>query len=328
MDQRQISTWMETLVVIAKDAGTPMLYSNTTLVIHILIRNEFAPSFSAADISVTVSEDIAGGSAIYRANASDADFGPDGEIRYSIIGGNNDLKFFVNPVTGEITTLGALDRESKGQYDLVIQAQDQSSSTRKSGTTSVHLSLADVNDNAPSFTSNHYYTTVEENVTIGGDVFTVTATDPDLGTNGDLVYSITSGNDRGFFSIESAQGVIRAAKNLDLETQSHTADRTYSLLVFVTDRGSPVPLNNSVSVTITVQNVNEFPPVLLHSDNQVIELSENASLASVVFDVNATDGDYGEDGVLSYSITAANSLGFFTINSSTGRSRSNILREK
>lgn len=319
MDSKHISTWTHTLIVMAKDAGTPMLHSNTTLIIRVLLANEFAPSFAASDVSVTVSEDIADGSVIYQANATDADFGSDGEIRYSITSGNNGLNFFINSLTGKITTLAALDRESQGIYNLVVEAKDQSQSNKKTGTTTVHLSLSDVNDNAPSFANNYYSAGVDENVTIGGEVFSVRATDPDLGTNGDLVYSIASGNDLGFFSIESNQGIIRAAKTLDLETQSHAAGRTYHLVIFVKDQGSPHSLNNSVPVTITVQSVNEFPPFLEHSDNQVVELSENATLSSAVFDVNATDNDYGDEGVLTYSITAGNSLGYFTINNVTGR---------
>lgn len=318
MDTRQISTWTHMLVVIAKDAGAPMLQSNTTLVIHVLLSNEFAPSFAASDVSVTVSEDVAEGIVVYQANATDGDFGSDGEIRYSITSGNNDLKFFINSLTGKVTTFAALDRESQDIYHLVVQAKDQSNSGTKTGTTTIHLSLRDVNDNAPSFAKNHYFAVVKENVATGGEVLTVTATDLDLGTNGDLVYSIVSGNDQGFFNIETNQGIIRTAKSLDLETQSHTADHAYHLVILAKDQGSPDPLNKSVPVTVTIQSVNEFTPVLGHSDNKVIELSENTSVSSMVFDVNATDGDYGDDGVLSYSITAGNSLGFFTIDNVTG----------
>ena len=320
MDTRELSTWTHTLVVKAEDSGTPLLYSNTTLVIHVILKNEFAPSFASSHVSpITVSEDIAEGSFIYQACATDADFGSDGEIRYSITAGNGDLVFFIDSISGNITIDAALDRETRPSYSLVVTAQDSATGNRKSGTITVPVSLSDVNDNAPTFAKNLYSQLVDEDVASGGEVLTVKATDPDFGTNGELVYSIASGNERGFFSIESNQGIIRAAQSLDLETQNHTADRTYQLVIFVKDKGTPDALNDSVPVTITVQSVNEFAPALQHADNQVIELSENTSVSTVIFDVNATDDDYGDDGVLTYSITNGNSLGTFAIDNITGK---------
>ena len=319
MDLRELTTWTHTLVVMAKDAGTPMLHSNTTLVIHVTLKNEFAPSFASPDKSIEISEDIGVGSVIYPAVATDSDFGSDGEITYSITSGNNDLRFLIDSTSGNITTDAVLDRESQSTYNLEITAKDRTTGVKRSGTMTLHISLSDVNDNAPSFEKNFFSQPVDENVAIGGDILTVTATDLDINANGELVYSIASGNDRAFFSIESSQGVIRAAKSLDIETQNHTADHTYQLVIFVKDKGSPQAINNSVPVTITVQSVNEFAPVLQHADNQVVELSENTSVSTVIFDVNATDQDYGDDGVVTYSITNGNSLGTFTIDNSTGR---------
>lgn len=319
MDTRELSTWTHKLTVMAQDAGTPLLHSNTTLVVHVISKNEFAPSFTSSAVSVTVSEDIAVGSFIYQARATDADFGPDGEIRYSITAGNDDLRFFIDPVSGNITTDATLDRETQPIYILEITAKDRATDNRKSDTTTVLLSLMDVNDNAPSFAKSYYSQLVNEDIAIGDEVITVKATDPDFESNGELVYSIASGNERGLFSIESNRGIIRAAKSLDLETQNHTADRSYQLVIFVKDKGSPKELNNSVPLAITVLSVNEFLPVLQHADNQVVLLSENTSLSTVIFDVNATDDDYGEDGVLTYSITNGNNLGTFVIDNVTGR---------
>lgn len=319
MDTRELSTWTHKLIVMAQDAGTPLLHSNTTLVVHVISKNEFAPSFASSAVSVTVSEDIAVGSFIYQARATDADFGSDGEIRYSITAGNDDLRFFIDPMSGNITTDANLDRETQPIYILEITAKDRATNNRKSDTTSVLLSLMDVNDNAPSFAKSYYSQLVNEDIAIGDEVITVKATDPDFESNGELVYSIASGNERGLFSIESNRGIIRAAKSLDLETQNHTADRSYQLVIFVKDKGSPKELNNSVPLAITVLSVNEFPPVLQHADNQVVLLSENTSLSTVIFDVNATDDDYGEDGVLTYSITNGNNLGTFVIDNVTGR---------
>lgn len=73
---------------------------------------------------------------------------------------------------------------------------------KKIGIIIVYLSLIDVNDNLFSFFNNCYFIIVNENVLIGGEVFIVVVIDFDLGINGDFVYFIISGNERGFFSIE------------------------------------------------------------------------------------------------------------------------------
>ena len=319
MDNGNITEWSHILVVMARDAGTPLLHSNTSLVVNIHLTNEFTPSFPASDVSIVVSEDIEIGSLVYQVMATDADFGSDGEIRYSLTDGNSDLRFFIDPISGNIITDATLDRESQDEYHLAVRARDMAASgLTRHGTTTVHVSLRDVNDNAPSFARTFYSQNVNENASIGEEVLTVQASDPDLGTNGKLVYSITSGNDGGLFSIESILGIIRVAKSLDLEAQDQSPDLTYHLVVLVSDKGIPVPLNNSVPVKLFIQSVNEFTPVLQHAHDIVINFNENTSVSSIIYDVNATDDDYGADGQLTYTITQGNRFGTFAIDGITG----------
>lgn len=102
---------MNLLLVIVKDFGIFMFYFNIILLVYVFFCNEFVLSFLVVDVLVIVCEDIVEGSFIYCVNVSDVDFGLDGEIRYSIIGGNDGLMFFINFIIGEIIIFEILDCE-------------------------------------------------------------------------------------------------------------------------------------------------------------------------------------------------------------------------
>lgn len=66
-------------------------------------------------------------------------------------------------------------------YILVVQAQDNGHPSL-STTITVYCNVLDLNDNAPVFDPMSYSNEILENVTVGTDVMTVSATDIDSGT--------------------------------------------------------------------------------------------------------------------------------------------------
>lgn len=63
----------------------------------------------------------------------------------------------------------------------------------------VYITINDLNDNAPKFTDQFYEVNVMEDVRLNPPVplIQLNATDLDSGINGNVHYSITSGNDNG-----------------------------------------------------------------------------------------------------------------------------------
>ena len=59
------------------------------------------------------------------------------------------------------------------------------------------VTLIDINDNVPVFTSASQSTTIPENAEVGRIVLVASAVDADDGTNAALTYAITEGNDEG-----------------------------------------------------------------------------------------------------------------------------------
>lgn len=302
------------IVIKAEDAGVPFkLHSNTTVTLNIKYKNEYPPFYAVPSATKIIPEDVAIGTFIHQATATDADCGSDGKVTYSITGGNTGSVFAIDATSGNITTVKTLDREDLGSYKLSIQAKDEAASGSKTAVLSVLVSLSDVNDNKPTFSKASFTETVNEDAATSAQVADVKATDLDSGANGQLTYSIKSGNDDGYFVIE--QGIIKVAKSLDLETQSHSANLSYRLEVFVEDKGTP-SLNNTVFVDITVSSVNEFSPTV--ESSATVEVSEDDPVGKFVYDVNATDADYGVDGQVRFSIKTGNERDEFTIDSVTG----------
>lgn len=94
-------------------------------------------------------------------------------------------------------------------------------------------------------------------------------------------------------------------------------DLLYTLTVEASDRGQ-VSLSSDVLVTIEIKSVNEFAPKLQHSESIYVKIPEDTAIGSRVADINATDKDFGLDGILTYSITSGNEDNNFGINPSTG----------
>ncbi|NXN24485.1 FAT2 protein, partial [Nycticryphes semicollaris] len=123
-----------------------------------------------------------------------------------------------------------------------------------------------------------------------------------------VTYSIVSGDEKGYFIIDSSTGIIRTRKNLKLE------DFPVSFNVRATD-SSNADIFNDVSVNVEVIDENDFPPVFPSS---LLEegLEENLPPTQVV-QLKAQDNDTGRNGFLTYGILSGDRLKF-RIDEATG----------
>ncbi|NXV20394.1 PCD23 protein, partial [Cepphus grylle] len=123
-----------------------------------------------------------------------------------------------------------------------------------------------------------------------------------------VIYSIVSGDEKGYFIIDSSTGIVRTRKNLKLE------DFPVVFNVQATD-SSDANIFNQVSVTVEVIDVNDFPPVFPSS---LVEerLEENLPPTQIV-PLKAQDNDTGRNGFLTYGILSGDRLKF-RIDEATG----------
>lgn len=87
--------------------------------------------------------------------ASDIDSGPLGDVSYTIVRGDLFSLFTIGSKNGLISLAAELDREQSSSYSLVVRASDSGEVARSQEVT-VKISVVDINDNAPRFSSHNY----------------------------------------------------------------------------------------------------------------------------------------------------------------------------
>ncbi len=250
------------------------------------------------DQGFSVDENAANGTVVGTVSASDED---GDALSYSIDAGDPGNAFSINSSTGEIIVNDGsqLDFESQSSYALTVTVDDGNGGT---DTATVTINLNDVND-APVINDQSF--AVDENSANGTVVGTVSASDQDGDT---LSYSITAGDPGGAFSIDTATGQITVADGTQLDFESQAS---YNLTIQVQDNGTGT-LTDTATVTINLNDVNDAPVV----NDQSFSVDENSANGTLVGTVSASD----EDGdTLSYSITAGDPGGAFSIDAATGQ---------
>ena len=204
LDREMIDRYVITVKVI--DGGEPALTGFATVTVNVTDKNDNPPVFNASSLKSVISEASAISSFITQISAVDADSGSNAKISYRIISGNIMSYFVIAPDSGIISNNATLDRETVPDFALTCEATDHGQPQRSSMPIIVHVTLSDVNDNAPLFGQSVYVTNVTEDVTIGTVVKEMHAADKDAGLNGVVIYSITAGNEDGSFDIGNETG--------------------------------------------------------------------------------------------------------------------------
>ncbi|XP_068093215.1 cadherin-7 isoform X2 [Hyperolius riggenbachi] len=215
-----------------------------------------------------------------------------------------------------------MDREAKDQYLLVIQAKDMVGLMGGlSGTTSVTVTLTDVNDNPPRFPrkSDQYY--VPESLPVGSTVAKIKAADADVGLNAEMEYKIVDGDGQGVFKIsvdkETQEGIVSIQRKLDFETKISYTLRIEAANKYVDNRFLNVgPFMDTTTVKITVEDIDE-PPVFSQPLYNMVE-SEAAKIGTSIGTVTAHDPD-STNSAVRYSIDRNTDLErYFNIDANTG----------
>ena len=123
------------------------------------------------------------------------------------------------------------------------------------------------------------------------------ATDADTGSNAYIKYRLESFAD--VFQINETNGIITSKTVLDREKQT-----VYKVNVSARDSGNLDMINFEV-VTVTLLDLNDHVPIIRNLPNRT-HVPENAPTGTTVYQVNAYDGDYGENARLSYSLVSGN----------------------
>ncbi|KAF7228370.1 protocadherin-19 isoform X2 [Nothobranchius furzeri] len=260
--------------------------------------NDNAPRFPTSHIDLEISENASPGTRFPLEGASDPDSGMFGVQSYSIT--PNELFGLEIKTRGdgskiaELVVQKSLDRETQSHYTYEISAED-GGDPPKIGAVQLNIKVIDSNDNNPVFDEPVYTVNVMENSPINTLVIDLNATDPDEGTNGEVVYSFNSyvtEKTREAFKIDPRTGIITVNGVLDYETT-----QIYEIDVQAKDLG-PNSIPAHCKVTVNVMDTNDNPPVisLLSLNTEMVEVSENAQRGYVIALVRVSDKDSGANG--------------------------------
>uniref|UniRef100_A0A673CBB8 Cadherin EGF LAG seven-pass G-type receptor 1a n=1 Tax=Sphaeramia orbicularis TaxID=375764 RepID=A0A673CBB8_9TELE len=300
--------------VTVTDNGTPKRSATSYLTVTVSDTNDHSPVFEQTEYRVSIRENVEVGFEVMTIRATDGDAPSNANMVYKIVNGDGvNSVFEIDPRNGLVRIRERPDRETRSQYQLIVEANDQGKDPRPlSATATVHISVEDENDNYPQFSEKRYVVQVPENVAINTKVIQVEATDKDEGNNAKVHYSIISGNVRGQFYIHSPTGVIDVINPLDYEMI-----REYNLRIKAQDGGRPPLINGTGMVVVQVVDVNDNAPMFVSTPFQASVL-ENVPVGHSVIHIQANDGDSGENARLEYRLTDTTPGFPFTINNSTG----------
>nr|XP_033476757.1 cadherin-24 [Epinephelus lanceolatus] len=312
------------LIATATDRQTGRaLEPSSEFIIRVQDINDNPPVFLDEPYVAMVPEMANIGTSIITVTARDADdptYGNSARLVYAITQGQD--YFSVDPQTGVLrTAVPDMDRETRDEYLVVLQAKDMGGHLGGlSGTTTITVKLSDVNDNPPHFRRSAWSFSVSELAAPGVEVGRLTATDPDLGENAQLEFTILDAEEAEVFNItgRDQEAVIVLNKLLDYETRN-----SYTFSVEV---ANPIvdarylrkgPFKDQATVRVMVLNADE--PPRFSQARYHLDVSENCPPVCSVGRVHAVDPDTGQSTNIRYSIDPqSDPEALFRIASDTG----------
>ena len=315
IDYEQYQTLTITVGVV--DRGDPPLSQETDMRIDVTDENDNTPVFSQTFLVSRVPEGLTEPVLLHNLSATDADTGIHGNISFLL---EDDFYgvFSVSVDSGVLYALGPFDYENICFYNLSVLALD-GGSPQMIGTAFVQVYITDEDDLSPRFSRVSYNFMIPENQPAGTFVNQVKAFDPD-GLNCSfqfnnseselreiVAYSLVN-NSGGLFDINDTTGAISTTMPLDREAQSR-----HVLAVQAMDRAQKV---GHAQVIVNVADINDNTPMFTRPMFSSL-LSEGASVASFVVQLEATDGDRLDTGRLRFSLANESQLPF-TVDSRSG----------
>ncbi|KAA0724941.1 Cadherin-18 Precursor [Triplophysa tibetana] len=333
LDREKKSHYVLHAQAIDRNTNKP-LEPESEFIIKVQDINDNAPKFTDGPFVTSVPEMSEIGTSVFQVTATDADdptYGNSARVVYSVLHGQP--YFSVDPKTGIIrTALAEMDREAREYYSVVIQAKDMAGQVGGlSGSTTINITLTDINDNPPKFPQKNYQVFVPESSQVGKPVGKIKATDEDIGINAEIKYSILNPEGAAMFSIstdkDTREGIITLRKPLNYEKK-----KQYSLHISAENTHLDPRLSylgsfkDDATLTITVGDVDE-PPVF-SMDYYIMEVYENAKVGTEVGAITARDPDSKNSPVRYFIERGEDKEVYFDIESISGVIRTTQLLDR
>uniref|UniRef100_A0A8C4QVA8 Protocadherin 8 n=1 Tax=Eptatretus burgeri TaxID=7764 RepID=A0A8C4QVA8_EPTBU len=328
----------------ARDRGVNAVPAYAKVLVSVLDVNDNSPQIQVRSIlgfnvlslaevggSLVVLEDAAPGAFIALVRVTDSDAEANGQVSCMLLGAPGEppppfsLRSSAEPGEWAFVTSGSLDRERAAAWNLTLVARDEGTPPLAARKT-VSVTVGDVNDNGPLFGQPRYEFRLHENNVPGAYLGTVSASDPDLGSNGRLAYSLVDSTVGGmpahtYVSVNPATGALYALRAFD-----HEQAQCLAFTLRATDAGVP-PQQAEANVSVLVQDRNDNAPVFVHpplgSDGEGrLAVPSGVAAGRILATVKARDADAGDNGRIAFTIQdSGEASGLFRLDAESGELR-------
>ncbi|XP_066572374.1 protocadherin alpha-13-like [Amia ocellicauda] len=271
--------------------------------VEILDINDHNPSFPEKHKRLEISESTLPGTRFHLESAHDPDIGVN-SLRLYRLSQSDCFKLEVKDRGEEnkipiLILQTPLDREKVREHNLSLIAFDGGTPER-SGILNITVIVLDNNDNTPAFDQEVYSVNLQENVAIGTFVIQVNATDPDEGSNGEVLYSFGRSSRSAVydaFDLDVNTGKISVKGLIDFEQKQN-----YEIDIQASDKGQ-VPFTVHCTVFVKIEDLNDNAPEIdVTSLSNVIP--EDARPGTVIALIGVADLDSGVNGQVVCRISA------------------------
>ncbi|XP_066507647.1 protocadherin gamma-A4-like [Hoplias malabaricus] len=303
------------LVLTATDGGHPQRSGTALVHVTVLDANDNIPVFTQPVYRVSLAENTPLGTEVITVSATDADEGANGDVTYELsrVTEKAAKLFSIDKASGKISVRGDIDYEEETYYELKVQAKD---GPGLASTVKIIIDITDVNDNAPKIILKSLNDPVPEDTAVGAEVAIINVQDKDSGENRQIHCSFQNNvpfklnsSVKNYFSLVTTNA-------LDREREAD-----YNITITATDGGSP-PLSSSMTIHLSVSDVNDNPPVF-DEQSYSAYVAENNKAGTSICSVTARDPDWRQNGTVLYSLLPSEVNGvpvssFLSINADTG----------
>uniref|UniRef100_UPI003AAED03C protocadherin Fat 2 n=1 Tax=Centroberyx gerrardi TaxID=166262 RepID=UPI003AAED03C len=294
--------------VVAIDHGGDVKLSSSVLVeVTVTDENDNPPRFSEEVYRGSVVENSRPGDVIISMTTTDADVSLENRLVTCYITDGDPLGQFaiVQEDEGEwgLILKEPLDRETKDKFTLRVTATDG----RFEAPATLDVHVLDINDNSPLCEQLVYTEVVMENSPSSMFVLKVSASDPDVGANGQISYTL-HGPDADKFHLDHRTGELFTLAVLDREREAE-----YNLVAKATDGGGR---SCQADILLMLQDMNDNPP-RFSSSHYEVTVFDNTTVRTPIAVIYAKDPDTGINSEVKYSLLAGDG-GYFSLDEFSG----------
>uniref|UniRef100_A0AC34RJJ9 Cadherin domain-containing protein n=1 Tax=Panagrolaimus sp. JU765 TaxID=591449 RepID=A0AC34RJJ9_9BILA len=273
------------VTVKATDNGTPKLSSVATLKLKpVQNANNQKPKFTKESFTFMVAESYP-----VHLPFGKVEFTNGSNVALTILSQDYSDVFHISN-NGELSLMMKLDRESVKEYrfQVAMNCNEEDSVENDVEVSTIIVEVQDENDNAPIFSSESItIIKLDEQMRKGIIIGRLIATDADAGDNGQVTYSIVSGNEQDVIRIDSHSGAIMFDHWDDECLYENPGTDTFNVTFVAEDNGSPSQWTiHQAQIVFGIENWSGSAPMFVVPLYHKF-VAEDSSVGSVVLKVQA-----------------------------------------